>query len=300
MALYAFISGYGIERSLMESHSMIKMYQKVIKYILRFLKRYWIVFVVFIPLGFLLGKLGKFDLKIFILSVIGLSKRYNIEWWYVKQYVFMLLISPCIIHLLNCFQKKNTKIVLCLVFLFYILYVGLCEMTKGSAINQVIIHSVFLYTLIYIEGIIISKYKVYERLRVYLKNTNGTMLGAALVSFSIALRVMWSNKASDAYFDVIVAPLFILGCCTVEEHISKCATTVLKWLGKYSIYMWLVHTFYCYYYFKELIYSHGYSFVIYIELVAISLIIAMIFKEIEKRVDYIFEYVKGNKLYGTD
>lgn len=52
VALYAFISGYGLYAS-MTSHSSK---YSVIQHLIKFYQKYWLVFILFIPLGILAGK----------------------------------------------------------------------------------------------------------------------------------------------------------------------------------------------------------------------------------------------------
>ncbi|MBQ1908721.1 MAG: hypothetical protein II170_02145, partial [Bacteroidaceae bacterium] len=50
--------------------------------------------------------------------------------------------------------------------------------------------------------------------------------------------------------------------------------------GRYSLYMWLTHTFYAYYLFHEEIYGLRYPLLMYVVLVAVSLATAMLLEGI--------------------
>ncbi|MDD2970141.1 MAG: hypothetical protein PHT21_11320 [Lachnospiraceae bacterium] len=93
VALYAFISGYGIQTILQSVYVKTNgemlpyfgnAYKRIFKMIIKFIIRYWIVVWLFLPIGFAMHVI-RFDWKDAALTLIGISKRYNVEWWYVKQ-----------------------------------------------------------------------------------------------------------------------------------------------------------------------------------------------------------------------
>lgn len=85
VAVYAFISGYGLYHTCHKLHQnnisemLLTDYKKVIKHLWGFYLKYWLVFLVFVPIGFVyFGR--TFDKKTFFLSLIGESCAYNDEW----------------------------------------------------------------------------------------------------------------------------------------------------------------------------------------------------------------------------
>ena len=99
---YAFISGYGIctiisKTQITERCSLKNIYNNyllVFKQILKLFKKYWLVFAIFIPLGILFFQKSLIGPKTFIRNLLGLANDYNAEWWYIKQYMMMLLLFP--------------------------------------------------------------------------------------------------------------------------------------------------------------------------------------------------------------
>ena len=113
VAIYAFISGYAIYQKCHykegEKFQFFKRlgnyYLVALKQLLGFLKKYWIVFAIFVPLGFILNKLPTFTWEVFLKSLIGIDSTYNVEWWYVKFYIVIILFSPIICLICDLIKK---------------------------------------------------------------------------------------------------------------------------------------------------------------------------------------------------
>ncbi len=103
VGIYAFISGYGLYNSTKKckdaSNSMWRNlyedYKNIIKHLISFYKKYWLVFIIFVPIGFVFFD-RTFSLKEFLMNFIGKKDSYNAEWWYVFQYIKMLIVFPII------------------------------------------------------------------------------------------------------------------------------------------------------------------------------------------------------------
>ena len=102
VAFYAFISGYGICTIVSNSEyssrcsfaSIRNNYILAFKQILKLLKKYWLVFIIFIPIGLVFFDKSLIGPKTFTRSLFGLANDYNAEWWYIKQYMMMVLLFP--------------------------------------------------------------------------------------------------------------------------------------------------------------------------------------------------------------
>lgn len=125
VAMYAFISGYGIATVLSKRHEkqdkqlhdfylrLTESVKYITKHLIVFMIKYWIVFVCFLPLGVLLGVDMSYKLETIILSFLGRTNVYNGEWWYVRQYQTMLLALPCIdlfFYMVENFLSEMKKI----------------------------------------------------------------------------------------------------------------------------------------------------------------------------------------------
>ncbi|WP_330112130.1 hypothetical protein VSU16_12370 (plasmid) [Cetobacterium somerae] len=78
--------------------------------------------------------------------------------------------------------------------------------------------------------------------------------------------------------NLFLVPLFIylLGSLNIEK--SK----VLLKLSEYTTGVWLIHSFFCYYYFKEITFMPKYSILIFIWITVLSIIVVEIINRIKK------------------
>lgn len=269
VAIYAFISGYGLYISVQViKHKNLKnMYKFILKHLWNFYKRYWFVFIVFVPIGFY-WEINTFTLKEFTLAFIGRKANiYNGEWWYVTEYIKMLLYFPIYIWILTKLEivryysgKNPYKIVI------YILALVSFIMTRH-------------YLFIFLTGIVFARYRVFEYIEQYLYSKryfNNIFLILGTLGVFIFRSVLMSAR-----FDDIIVIMFIYSAITLIRKIrSKNIEKSLCFLGRYSIYMWLVHTYWAYYYFQDIVLLPQYTVLIYIWLTILSLLTAMVLDRI--------------------
>lgn len=277
VSIFAFSSGYGLTKkalSNINSRSNVRnLYSNALRQLKKFYIKYWIVFIIFIPIGFLIGR---YDIKIceLIKSFFGLSSIYNGEWWYVSYYVKFLLIFP-LLFLFNDYvaSKKHGDKLLGLLLLVFIIFI----MVSYNGL------SVFLS---FYEGMIFVNLGIYEKL--YAKIKKSVIIGGCCTCFVFALS-MWIRmiKVGDSQYDYIFAPILIF--CMVlwfkSRFFIKYVKDILLVVGKYSTYIWLTHTFFAYYYFQPLIYVMEYSTIIYIWCMVISIVTGIICDKINYRLE---------------
>ena len=214
IAMYAFISGYGMmAKSMQKNLKFTEDIKLAIKQIIKFFIRYWIVFIIFVSIGFKFMGL-KFEPEEFIKNFIGKSCSYNAEWWYVAYYVKMLIMYPVIKLIVNKLNFiKNSK---------WIIF--------ALAIILGIINTVFkenyTYYLCFLFGMLIYENRLYEKFNANLCKNE------------------WPGN-------------------------------ILQFLGHYSVYIWLTHTFFLYYYFQNQFMQLKYAILIYIVTVCICLFIGV-------------------------
>jgi len=92
--MYLFLSGYGLCKSTIRKDKFT--IKDSIKKMFKFLKNYWVVFIIFVPIGLIWfrGDNG-YHLSIveFLSNFFTLSSSYNHEWWFVRLYIELLLLS---------------------------------------------------------------------------------------------------------------------------------------------------------------------------------------------------------------
>ena len=116
VAVYAFITGYGLCKSSptkMETNLFKKItqdYKFILKHLFQFMKKYWIVFVFFVPIRMIVNP-PLITPKSFIMSLFGLDYTYNGEWWYIKKYIVLLILFPILNACFILLKDKKLKII---------------------------------------------------------------------------------------------------------------------------------------------------------------------------------------------
>lgn len=112
VSIFMFISGYGLYY-IFEKKETIRVWHRV----WNVYKRFWQVFLIFVPVGFLF-LCKPFDVLEFLANLCCFKFSYNQEWWFLGTYIELLLVLPV---MLMANQKKY----------FPYLIVGLSVLLRG-------------------------------------------------------------------------------------------------------------------------------------------------------------------------
>lgn len=292
VSIFLFMSGYGLFISYYNKPVSIK---SILKRVLKFYCIYWIIFIIFIPLGVVLKKI-EINLKSLFLNFIGVSSSFNAEWWFVSIYIILLILSPIIIN----YIKHNKKIVTIIVSLF-ICSIGLIlnkiSVTSGNKILAGVLQWIGLFCsqqIYFIIGILIAKEMIFDKItNIFINiNINKKQTYYILLIISIIVFYLFMNMKIVSYFIFIgIMPMFILAVSNIIKE-----NRILKLLGNNSTNMWLIHSFFCYYYFQELILLPKYSIFILMWLVIVSLAISIIINLLVNKSKKLFR-IKFSNLY---
>ncbi len=282
VATYAFISGFAVYINLGKEYdssktllrNLAKMYKVVAKYLLRFLVKFWIVFLAFIPLGYIIGDSQETNVHggRILSNFIGIFFDYNGSWWYVRQYYLMMLVAPMVLYFLFKFERKW------LVFLgLVMILVLLCLAYYGVAfgfLSSVAGSNTIVYLLIFIEGILCSKYGVFDKVKL-----NKAIVAVLLIGIFL-LRIAVAESAAYNLIDLfIIVP--VLFCLCVLINSTNYIKRFFCFVGQYSTYIWLSHGFFFAYYMKVLLVHSSLTFVVWLEVLILSLLVSVFFKLIE-------------------
>lgn len=266
---------------------MINDYTYAWRHIFSLLKKYWIVFAVFIPYGFIAGKFKFDNTAVFLLNLLGLKSSYNNEWWYVGQYLFMMMLFPFINILTDKLFELPAKTKRAIAgSLFFCILVFAFGCWKSTAFANIVVPlmdiPLIVYSIIFIEGVYYKKTETAEikdsKLIPYSNITS--FVGLLIIAF---LRTHFATVAYHCASDIFLVVPFIL--CAIQLLGNLRIANVLAWFGKYSTYIWLTHTFFCYYYFPNVIASAKISIFIFICTAALSTITGIALTSIEKTIN---------------
>ncbi len=92
VSIFMFLSGYGLYANYLRQGQA-----HIWKRIWNVYKRYWQVFLVFVPIGYIMGL--HLDIQEAIGNLICLSCSYNHEWWFLATYIELLLVFALIMKI---------------------------------------------------------------------------------------------------------------------------------------------------------------------------------------------------------
>lgn len=305
VGIYAFVSGYGLCRVLANADStrsiliktderffehLVRDYKIVLKQLFWFYIQFWLVFFIFIPVGFIFYR-RKFDLSEFLLNLFGISSTYNGAWWYVAFYTKILLILPLCDCVLTLFKSSKEKLIEAL---FYIAILGALlafYIADSFYFGRFVSSFQPAFLLCFLVGFLISRFQLYElAIRLFTKKIAYALgiLGFILV---IACRVKIAKDASSAGLDFIFVPVFVFGFVVLMELWTP-VSKIFEYMGKYSTFMWLTHVFFYDHYSKKLVMASHVSIGIYLMLLILSFASAYVLDVLYKLV----RRIAGNAL----
>lgn len=195
---------------------------------------------------------------------------YNYEWWFLFPYMLLVLCSSFLIRLVQGIHSRRG--VWLLIIVCTALYFGFYAVQKQwkDVFNE---HYVlqqcqqFIYCLYsFMFGILFYRFKILQRCKNTLRSGKNKrfLIYVSMLALCI-LRMMLGPS--------IINPFFMLGFIILFNSFSlfPCMRFFLMFMGGHSTNMWLVHTFFAYYFFKDFMYALKYPLLIYVVLLLLSL-----------------------------
>ena len=230
---------------------------------------YWFVLLIFVSIGIFVAPdhyLG--DWKDVVNNVTGIKCTYNYETWFLLPYVVLSLLAPLLFRIMDKVKPWQS-----LVVSFFISYGA--SFVVSRYITPGILDNVFLVFIVVTAGLLLEfvigacmmqladKYQKEQERKspIYL----GVILFFALVLLRCLITIPWA-----AFYTALVVLLFI------NTKRPKWLDRILETLGKKSMVMWMVHTFFSVYLFHDFIYGFKYPVIIYAVLICISYAVAVI------------------------
>lgn len=270
VAIYSFLAGTGAGRIKCEAYQ--KIYFVIAKRALNLYFKYWFVFIICIPLGFGLG-FYRFNVLEFLLNFLGLSSSYNGTWWFVYQYIVMLIFAPVILQVINQrVDEQTTKTTINIIMAILIISFGwICVLRIGIYVETV-------YFIVFIIGIVIEKFKVFEYLeKLFFPVINAKAVFLSLIGIAtvLGLRLLVAHLTPFWFqMDIFFAPVFVF--CLKPILSVSIVNRVLSLYGVHSTMIWLSHAFICDYYFSKELFSVRNPLLLVVEMLVLSLILGIL------------------------
>lgn len=259
--VFMFLGGYGLWQKMQKEYSLGKD-------IWRLYVMLWKVAVIFIPVGLLFFRnQGDYAADTVICHVfedrsignvinhfLGLSTSYNREWWFFLSFISAMILG----YVFICMDKtirfwNSAMLVICIWIVSQRLLPAVCEVQAFSRLGSDFFFRQFFCfhpsVCVFFEGIVFAKYNAVIRLGEFYKEVFRSRAGRLIVSGIGMGVIFWSRTFSmGADFDLIYVPFFMLFCMEFVKA-AGFLENILLVLGKYSADMWLIHGFYCYYFY---------------------------------------------------
>lgn len=259
VGIFAFVSGYGMFKVLEKRKvqwkeddffkRLVKEYGVCVSQILKLLFRYWLVLLLFLILYLALGK-RTFDWREFLGNVFCTNPTYNGAFWYVEQYVKMLLMLPLLDLLLEKREKRQETSK-------WIFYGGMAAAGIGiliaaavrEPIRDILISAVKAlrpaFFAVFGVGYLAARFGIAEFIgskAERMKKLPKCVLGMGLFLTAVLVRILLADSASYATFDFVIVPVWCLGFLMITGEMKGLQKGFAA-IGQVSAYMWLSHIF---------------------------------------------------------
>ena len=253
---FVILSGYGLYAAWQkgDKHRWARLVHLIL--------HYWLILLVFVTIGvFLVPTKYPGTIWKVIENLTAFNTTYNGEHWFLFPYILLAISAPWLFRLCN---KYKTLIVL---GISYMIYLVTCFLISRYGDAYLYTHMMAYHPILY--GNLLFNF----------------LLGA------LAYRHNWLKILSCGNFYkwvwLLLLLLCVTRCCLKTGAFHNLYVFAFMWLwlqierpiwlnrflahmGKHSMNIWLIHSFFCYYIFHDWIYSFRYPLLIYVVLLLVS------------------------------
>ncbi|MCR5085469.1 MAG: acyltransferase [Succinivibrionaceae bacterium] len=289
VSFFMFLAGYGLYCRFAENRLSLTRDLK------RIYAMYWKVILVFIPIGFAFfsevpaeyaGKafnirFEHFHIDRLLWNLTALRPDYNGEWWFITPYIFMLMYGYAYVRM----QKSNNPVFDILsVSLVILLFQGggllfLLNSAGGAFAQDAIVRSLLCpewRSSLFWVGLLCRKYELLDAMLSFLAGMNKIKrIIVSLVVVYACFRLR--NSGGTGVLGECAIVVSLVAALTSFNRVPVLSAPV-RLLGNQCGYIWLTHSFFCYYYFwisKNIVYSSGNTMVASLITLALSLLAAI-------------------------
>lgn len=292
--IFMFLGGLGLAKQI-QAHRF-----HLLKKIWGLYRVYWRVFLIFVPLGFLFfskqpryskafmwNRFARFSFGKFLQNLTGYASSYNGEWWFVRVFVAAIFLGTIYYYLtekINNVYLETGLVLFTSVFTVKFLP-ALIKLSPFSSLAssylwmQLFMPNAFICS--YLFGIVFGKYDVFANLRRLFSSYNAfwrAMVGLLLIACAFYFQENVFGNVSEMM--LVITPVFMTGCLLLLDLSAK-ASKVLRYFGRMSTNLWLIHTFFCYYFypFTIAVFWSRNPLVAYLTLLLLALLASVLLKQ---------------------
>ena len=238
----------------------------------RFLLAYWPYFLLAFTIGHLFfqermanGNLrfptGALDIA---LNALTLKNTMAFEWWFAETYLLLVLLTPLLLRA----AKWRTALLGLSGALFV---VGSAMDFAKLDLPIVSLANLFIWQLPWVAGVLLAGPLPGWLARPLASRGFAWAIAAGTIA-GFALVERFAGFAMTPFL-ILAAPAFVVALTTLTG--SHEARGPVRWLGGYTLGLWLVHPFFCYYFFQSEIYAARWSPLVFAALLAASLAVVL-------------------------
>jgi len=284
VAIFLFISAYGITTSLFQSEKVILDNKQIAKasftraliLIFHFFIMYvsiWLIWFSKLHYTWVYGE-GKQSILFALTDALGLAEIFQtpticMTWWYMELAILCIFIVPffqMIYKKINMVLLAGLLVIPCVISVdmdvykyIFVVGIGVCA-ANGNWINR------------------LKEIKLHFVLKV----------GIASLFMMVTFLVRSNAIVSEYYAffaEGIIAFVWVVGIYIIFEKIPI-ITKILQFFGKYSMNIFFTHTFFYMIMYRDVLYSLKYAGLIYMVLLGISLLYSIVIEFIKRRIGF--------------
>lgn len=295
VAMFVFMTGYGMWVSYESQKKKTTMSNYIKKRMVTLMTGFLIIFVVTeilaIPTGRFIEVYGHdFRSVVYmIIDALGLAKLlgtplFCLTWWYMSLAIVLIMIFPFVHSIMEKYQ--------------WVVVVASIIVPRACGFGQST--DLFRYLLAYTLGMYFAQHDLLARIKEKFmeQNVAGKLLSliVSLIGLAVIIKCRQNAWIGWKYLDFWdgFAAMYVIVISYIYILNGKWIVKGLGFLGKHSMNIFLIHSFYRDVFFHKFTYSFYYAWLDYIVLMAISLVTSIVLEWFKKLIRYekFIEWVK--------
>ena len=287
VAMFVFMTGYGMWVSYESQKKKTTMSNYIKKRMVTLMTGFLIIFVVTeilaIPTGRFIEVYGHdFRSVVYmIIDALGLAKLlgtplFCLTWWYMSLAIVLIMIFPFVHSIMEKYQ--------------WVVVVASIIVPRACGFGQST--DLFRYLLAYTLGMYFAQHDLLARIKEKFmeQNVAGKLLSliVSLIGLAVIIKCRQNAWIGWKYLDFWdgFAAMYVIVNSYIYILNGKWIVKGLGFLGKHSMNIFLIHSFYRDVFFHEFTYSFYYAWLDYIVLMAISLVTTIVLEWFKKLIRY--------------
>lgn len=274
VAMFLLVSGYGFAaggKGQGFGKFAVRAWQFLLAYWPYFALAYWVGLLFFqeqMPNGNLRFPT---DPAGFVLNALTLKNTMAFEWWFAETYLLLVLVTPLLLRV----AAHRAAMLAGSVVLF----------VAGSAMDMarfdlpvVSLANLFIWQLPWVIGMLLAGPLPAWLARLCNSRVAACWILSGLLAGFASVEVLAPFAMTP--FLILAAPAFVVALVALTGAHER--RGVVSWVGGYTLGLWLVHPFFCYYFFQSEIYAARWSPLVFAALLFASLVVVLMVEGLRK------------------